>query len=125
MGEYSPMWKWMTRWGTMSRETVDDAMAITERRTVAVSGKYALLHKYLENRYADIVVLTFGQIEDLMGSALPPLARTDAWWTVAETNVKDLRPSDAWTRAGRTATPNVRAETVIFERTPTTKRGLQ
>jgi hypothetical protein len=50
-----------------------------------MSGKYLLLYKYLENRYADTVVLTFGQIESLLGFALPDQARLDQhWWTSAE-----------------------------------------
>ena len=30
-------------------------------------GKYKSLYQYLENRYANRVVLTFAQIEDLLG----------------------------------------------------------
>lgn len=88
------------------------------RREPAVPGKYALLHQYLQNRYADVVVLTFGQIEDLVGSALPELARTTRpWWgaVVATAGVPDH--SDAWTLAGRTANPNLLARNVVFERT--------
>jgi hypothetical protein len=29
-------------------------------------GEYELLYQYLENRYANTVVLTFAQIEDLL-----------------------------------------------------------
>jgi hypothetical protein len=80
--------------------------------------RYASLYKYLETRYADVVVLTFGQIEDLLGFALPQLAKTyQAWWTPGETNVDGPPHSDAWTLAGRTATPNLQAKTVVFERT--------
>src|SRR4051794_41913426 len=38
-------------------------------------GKYALLYEYLEHRYANSVVLTFAQIEDVVGFALPDQAR--------------------------------------------------
>ena len=45
-------------------------------------GIYGPLYQYLEHRYADTVVLTFEQMEDLLGFALPAPARTDsAWWT--------------------------------------------
>ena len=37
----------------------------------ATSGTYRLLYKYLQDRYADTVVLTFGQIESIVGFALP------------------------------------------------------
>jgi hypothetical protein len=44
-------------------------------------GKSAPLHKYLDGRYADAVVLTFAEIEDLAGFALPDLARlNNDWW---------------------------------------------
>ena len=45
-------------------------------------GQYLLLYKYLENRYADTVVLTFAEIEDLLGFPLPEQARLQQeWWT--------------------------------------------
>src|SRR5688500_5254111 len=71
------------------------------------AGKYRLLYDYLENRYATTVVLTFGQIEDLLGFGLPETAHTDQeWWTKAEINSGEARCSDAWTLASRTARPN-------------------
>ena len=43
--------------------------------------EYKALCEYLENRYANTVVLTFAQIEDLLGFTLPDSARVDhAWW---------------------------------------------
>ena len=49
-----------------------------------MTGKYLLLYKYLENRYANTVVLTFAQIEDLLGFPLPDQARCQReWWTDA------------------------------------------
>jgi hypothetical protein len=81
------------------------------------AGKYRLLYEYLEHRYAGTVVLTFAQIEDLLGFALPDLARTQReWWTVADAPTAEARCSDAWTLAHRTATPNLMAQTVVFER---------
>jgi hypothetical protein len=83
----------------------------------AMSGKYVLLYKYLENRYANMVVLTFSEIEDLLGFALPDLARLDrAWWTDAEKTAGGANYSDAWILASRTAMPNLLARTVAFER---------
>jgi hypothetical protein len=40
-----------------------------------MSGKYVSLYKYLDGRFADRVVLKFTEIEDLLGFALPDLAR--------------------------------------------------
>jgi hypothetical protein len=81
-----------------------------------MTGRYLLLYKYLEARYATTVVLTFAEIEDLLGFALPDQARLNQeWWTEGAVNVaRDY--SDSWTLASRTATPNMQAQTVAFER---------
>ena len=82
-----------------------------------MDSRYSALHTYLEHRYANTVVLTFGQIEDLLGFALPDRARTDlAWWTAPGT--VELSHSYAWTQADMTATPNCAAKNVVFERAP-------
>jgi hypothetical protein len=82
-----------------------------------VSGKYQLLYKYLHNRYADTVVLTFGQIESLIGFSLPDQARLNQqWWTNAEATPAEANYSDSWRLARRVATPNLLAQTVAFER---------
>jgi hypothetical protein len=82
-----------------------------------MTGQYLLLYKYLENRYANTVVLTFAEIEDLLGFALPDQARQhQEWWTGAEINVAGRGYSDSWILASRTATPNMLAQTVAFER---------
>jgi hypothetical protein len=75
-------------------------------------------HKYLAERYADTVVLTFAEIEDLIGFALPARARLSAdWWTAPEpSGVARSRYMDAWIQAHRTARPNLQARTVAFER---------
>jgi len=81
-----------------------------------VSGKYLLLYKYLHNRYADTVVLTFAQIESLIGFSLPDQARINQqWWTNAPT-AGGTNYSDSWTLARRVATPNLLAQTVVFAR---------
>jgi hypothetical protein len=82
-----------------------------------MAGKYRLLYKYLENRYADTVVLTFSEIEDLLGFALPDQARLhQEWWTEARTDTAATSFSDCWILASRTATPNLLAKNVVFER---------
>lgn len=84
-----------------------------------MSGKYLLLYKYLHDRYADTVVLTFGQIESLLGFALPDQARQDRqWWTNAAVTAGGPNYSDSWILARRVATPNLPAQTVAFERAP-------
>src|SRR5438093_8816972 len=82
-----------------------------------MSGKYLLLYKYLENRYANTVVLTFAEIEDLLGFTLPDQARLHrGWWTDREINVAGPNYSDSWILASRSAVPNLLAGTVVFER---------
>ena len=82
-----------------------------------MSGEYLLLYKYLKERYADTVVLTFGQIESLVGFALPDQARLNQqWWTNAVVTAAEINYSDSWILARRVATPNLLAQTVAFER---------
>ena len=65
--------------------------------------------------YASTIVLSFDQMESLLGRRLPPIARTERdWWT--GTVLTADRHSQAWTAALRTATPNLSARNVTFER---------
>jgi hypothetical protein len=124
------MWNWIRRRELFVRHlTTSDAPAaepllgLALRRAAKVPGNYAPLHEYLANRYADSVVLTFAQIEDLLGGALPDTARArHEWWTSTD-SVADKSCSDAWILAGRTARPNLLARTVAFERRAESVRG--
>jgi hypothetical protein len=81
-----------------------------------VPAEYVPLHTYLERRYASTAVLTFEQLEALLGFALPASARTERdWWTGG---IDTHLHAAAWMAAGRTATPNLSARTVTFERSP-------
>jgi hypothetical protein len=111
------MWEWIKRRDSRTHRG-PVAEAPDPKPVGKVSRKYAPLFTYLENRYANVVVLTFSQIEDLLGFALPDLARTKPeWWTVAGVSLDLPLFSDAWMLAGRTASPNLAAKTVHFERT--------
>jgi hypothetical protein len=82
-----------------------------------MAGRSAPLHKYLAGRYADAVVLTFAQIEDLLGFALPELAHLSSdWWTAPDRDAPHRRFADSWIQANRTARPNLGALTVAFDR---------
>ena len=86
-----------------------------ERRAPRVPAEYLSLYTYLAHRYASVVVLTFDQMEALLGFALPAPASIERdWWTGVA--VRASRHSEAWVEAGRTATPNLAARTVTFER---------
>jgi hypothetical protein len=118
------MWNW-TRRRKLTAQSVETADAtIAERpvgkapgKTARVPSQYLLLHKYLVNRFADSVVLTFAQFEDLTGCPLPDSARAQQeWWTSADGKTDKASCADAWIQAGRTAKPNLLARTVTFER---------
>jgi hypothetical protein len=82
-----------------------------------VRDGYLPLYTYLEHRYASSVVLTFEQMEALLGFALPAAARKEpGWWTSGTDH--GTRDGEAWTAAKRTATPNLLAHHVRFERVP-------
>ena len=107
------MLNWMKRRGPITynvREAASDARPV-------MSGRYLLLYEYLHNRYADTVVLTFGQIESLIGFALPDQARLNQqWWTNADVTAAETNYADSWRLARRIATPNLLARNVIFQR---------
>ncbi len=103
-------------WGTGAQANAAPVPRAVTSPAGTVPEKYRALNKYLTERYADAVTLTFGQIEDVLGSALPPVARTQHdWWTMSATSGEHAQ-SNAWTLAGRTAQPNIGAQTVLFER---------
>jgi hypothetical protein len=108
------MWQWLKRRNMLPRGEGAPPSTAPQRRRQA--GADQLLFDYLEERYAQTVVLTFEQIEDLLGSGLPEPARRDGgWWLESEAGTTG-GGTRAWTLAGRTATPNLRAQTVTFER---------
>ena len=81
------------------------------------AGEYRLLYTYLRDRFSDRLVLTFGQIEDLLGFSLPVAARVEReWWGTTHAVADRSKQSQAWTLARRTASVNLRAQYVTFER---------
>ena len=84
-----------------------------------MADSYDGLRDYLEKRYADSVVLTFAQVESLLGFRLSHSARVDrGWWSNDESAEWPHAQSRAWTCANRMATPNLGAQTVLFVRNP-------
>ena len=110
---------WMLRWikgrrPASVRESKPDA---ANAQPSALSGISEPLYKYLDGRYANAVVLTFAEIEALIGFALPGLARLSRdWWTMLDPDTTRSRFADSWIRARRTARPNLLALTVAFDR---------
>ena len=118
------MWKWNRRreltarlWGTADPPASERQTGKLPGKTPEIPGRCVGLHSYLSNRYADMVVLTFSQLEDLLGFALPDSAHTrHEWWTSTDTDADQSSCADAWILAARTAKPNLQARTVTFER---------
>ena len=109
------MLDWLKRRGSAADRQGEANAETAKPQGRVMSGKYVLLYKYLENRYANTVVLTFSEIEDLLGFALPDQARLhQEWWTDAQ--LAGPNYSDSWILASRTAMPNLLARTVVFER---------
>lgn len=109
------MLEWLMRRRPTARGRTEAVAEAAPGARSVMSGRSAALHKYLDERYADAVVLTFKEIEDLLGFALPPRARlSDDWWTAPEPSASSF--AEAWTLANRTARPNLQALTVAFDR---------
>ena len=92
------MWKWIKRRESAVRDIAKADALAAKRQTDTVPGKagevpgeYLTLHHYLMNRYADVVLLTFDQIEGLLGFGLPECAWTQQeWWTGTDRD-RDVR----------------------------------
>jgi len=74
-------------------------------------GKYDPLCAYLRRQKADVVELSFRDIERKLGSFLPKAALADSWWR-PEAGVQ----SQAWRDAGFEPTPLLKSERVLFTR---------
>lgn len=112
------MLEWMRRRRLAGERAPEPEADGSKTPRFVMSGPYLSLYTYLEKRYAARVVLTFKEIEDLLGFSLPALARlSEDWWTHPDMRVERARPSDSWIMAHRTAQPNLAALTVVFDRT--------
>lgn len=111
------MFRWLRQFGQAADRPVAPASVEPGHDNARVVGQYRSLYTFLEHRYSNTVVMTFTQLEDVLGFPLPELARTDSeWWTAPSTS--ESRQSLAWTLAHMTAKPNFLAQNVIFERAP-------
>jgi hypothetical protein len=104
-----------------TEQETDDVPDMVEGMTALHSSasiwEYRSLYRYLQNRFADTVVLTFAEIEGLLGFALPDLARLRKdWWANPEADAVPSSQSRSWIEASRTAAPNLLAQSVTFER---------
>jgi hypothetical protein len=111
------MWDLLKRRGHAAQDERQARPDVAPAPKRVTCGKGQLLYKYLSERYAQRVVLRFSEIEDLLGFALPEQARRQrGWWTDAATDDDLVNYADSWVLANRTASPNMLAQTVVFER---------
>jgi len=73
--------------------------------------------QHLINLPTQSVVMTFAQVEAVLGFDLRQSARQyQEWWSNEAPERTRHRQSRTWTMAGRMATPNLKAETVRFDK---------
>jgi len=113
---FAPLTSWLRNRGRQEEVPVSFRITPPETRP-PVPAAYMPLFTYLDRRYAEKVVLTFEQIEALLGFVPPSPAFADAAWWTGPSEPND-RHSAAWTAARRTATPQLLARIVAFERLP-------
>ena len=111
------MLNWLKNLRAGTHYRIEQSRVAPRLERPALSTKYGALHKYLDGRFADRVVLTFTEIEDILGFALPePARKSETWWTAPDTTTAPPRCSDSWILAHRTARPNLLAHNVVFDR---------
>jgi len=110
--------RWLSIWWGRQVGLHDERAAPgPPREPPTAPAQFVELHTYLDRRYASAVTLSFQQMEDLLGYALPASARTEPTWWTADPVPSD-RHADAWVAARRTATPHLSSGIVVFERLP-------
>jgi len=82
---------------------------------IKTGSKYYPLFNYLQASAQSEVVLTFSEIEVLLGSKLPSSAQRRAWWS--NRNSPSALQAAAWIEAGyHTEQINLDQQTVVFRR---------
>lgn len=104
----------MASWSDARRwfHSLGPAARVVVKSTRPFAGPYEPLHKYLRDRYANRVVLSFGEIEELLGFPLPTEARLAQDWWIADNAVA----KSSWVLANRSAAVNLIAQVVVYDR---------
>jgi hypothetical protein len=80
----------------------------------AVMSKYEPLNAFLKAQTRDEIPMTFSQIEEIVGSKLPPSKRNRAWWS---NNPDNSVMTKAWLAAGyKTVAVDIPGEKLVFHR---------
>jgi hypothetical protein len=77
-------------------------------------SKYDRLGGYLRRRRGTEVLLTFDEIERIIGALLPRAAAAPAWWTNTPPGGRGFVQCHAWLGAGFRATPEPGRAAVRF-----------
>jgi hypothetical protein len=81
-------------------------------------AKYDPLGRHLMQQSEDEVLLTFAQIEGMIGGALPASARNHLEWWANETNPRTTHvQARAWLDAGFKTSVDLNRQRVMFRRT--------
>lgn len=76
-------------------------------------AKYEPLRRYLRQRRGAPIVLSFADIERIIGAMLPNAAREAAWWTNQPAAIRGFVQCQAWLEAGYHAQPTLGRETLV------------
>lgn len=77
-------------------------------------GKYAPLKDFLAKQGKELVPMSFDEIEDVLGEALPPSKQYPAWWS---NNPSNNVMTKEWIAAGyQTESVDVAGEKLVFRR---------
>jgi hypothetical protein len=118
---------WRERFGRAAAgPPAAEAVPLPARNVPDDAGRYQPLYVYLRDRYADRVVLSFADIEALLGFPLPETAWTAReWWAGPDAPAGASAQSGAWTRASRSAAVNVAARNAVFDRLTPARADLR
>jgi hypothetical protein len=84
---------------------------------------YNALRDYLAKRKLPELVLSFEQIEEIIGAALPRAAQRASWWETLRSPQEKMPQREACLAAGYTATRLPDGNGVRFKRMPSRRPG--
>ena len=86
-------------------------------------SKYDALGAYLRGQGADVVPMTFAEIERVVGTKLPKSQKQQAWWSNSTSNNV---MTQIWLDAGfRSEQVDVAGRKLVFRRVASTASGMQ
>lgn len=82
-----------------------DAGSLRRYMPLGDMAKYDPLRRFLRRRRTGDVLLTFDEIEQIIGALLPHAAANPEWWGNAASQARGRSQSYAWLEAGYRAQP--------------------